>query len=392
MKRGKAFFFLLGWIGMLVYFSQRWIIGPLIPSLMHDFAADRTQLGVVGAANMWGYMLTPIVAGLLSDRFGRKYAVLAGIAGLSALTAVSGLTQSAGQLFAARFVTGMWEAFYFIPLIAFMLELFPERPGFYLTLMTSGSSLGWFAGPALAGWLLDITGTWRTAFLATGVTGLLVAAVLSLAWPAQQQRPARHDAFFNRDVLKLPNLVLLFLLCLTAAVQIAAEFGFTMWFPVFLRTEVGTTATVAGLVAGMYGVGQFIGRPILGSASDRCGYRLVGTLGSFIFGLSLVLTLWLHGHFLRGFFCFQAGFIGASVMGSLWTFTGLLYPSYKGLALGIITTFAYVTASIAPIAIGYIGDHYSVALGIWSICIPCAFLSGVIFGLTRLLRKSERTA
>lgn len=145
MKRGKAFFFLLGWIGMLVYFSQRWIIGPLIPSLMHDFAADRTQLGVVGAANMWGYMLTPIVAGLLSDRFGRKYAVLAGIAGLSALTAVSGLTQSAGQLFAARFVTGMWEAFYFIPLIAFMLELFPERPGFYLTLMTSGSSLGWFA-------------------------------------------------------------------------------------------------------------------------------------------------------------------------------------------------------------------------------------------------------
>ena len=209
-------------------------------------------------------MLTPIVAGLLSDRFGRKYAVLAGIAGLSALTAVSGLTQSAGQLFAARFVTGMWEAFYFIPLIAFMLELFPERPGFYLTLMTSGSSLGWFAGPALGGWLLDITGTWRTAFLATGVTGLLVAAVLSLAWPAQQQRPARHDAFFNRDVPKLPNLVLLFLLCLTAAVQIAAEFGFTMWFPVFLRTEVGTTATVAGLVAGMYGVGQFIGRPILG--------------------------------------------------------------------------------------------------------------------------------
>jgi hypothetical protein len=78
-------------------------------------------------------------------------------------------------------------------------------------------------------------------------------------------------------------------------------------------------------------------------------------------------------------------------MGSLWTFTGLVYASYKGLSLGIITTFGYVTASIAPIAIGYIGDHYSVALGIWSICIPCAFLSGLIFASTRLLRKSERS-
>jgi MFS family permease len=386
MKKGKFLFFLLAWVGMLLYFSQRWILGPLIPSLIHDFSSDRTQLGMVSAASMWGYMFTPIIAGLLSDRFGRKYAVLLGIFGFSAFTAASGLAGSINQLFAARLVTGMFEGFYFIPLIAFMLELFPERPGFYLTLMTSGASLGWFAGPALSGLLLDVTGTWRTAFILTGAAGLVVACVLSFTWP-QQQKVIRTGTFFNRDILKPVNLSLLFLLCLTAAFQTAAEFGFTMWFPVFLKTEMGTTATLAGLIAGMYGVGQFIGRPVFGAVADRVGYRLQGTLGSFLFGLSLVLVLRIDGYFLKALFCFGAGFVGASVMGSLWTFTGLVYPAYKGLSLGIITTFCYVVASAAPISIGYIGDHYSVALGLWLIAVPCAFLSGAVFALTRLVRR-----
>src|SRR5512136_954591 len=161
MKSKKVIFFILGWAGMVYYFTQRWIYGPLIPSLMEEFGVSRTALGVVGSSSLWGYMFTTILAGVLSDRFGRKYAVFFGIFGFSFLTALCGLTNSIEQIFAVRFVTGMVEAFYFVPLIAFTLELFPERPGFYVTFMSSGSSLGWFAGPALAGWLLDFTGSWH---------------------------------------------------------------------------------------------------------------------------------------------------------------------------------------------------------------------------------------
>jgi MFS family permease len=383
-QSNRILFFFVAWIGGLLYFAQRWIFGPLIPSLMEEFHSDRTSLGVIGAASLWGYMLTPIIAGLISDRFGRKYTILFGIFGFSTLTVICGLVTSPGQLLVGRFFTGMIEPFYFIVLLAFTLELFPERPGFFLTAISSGSSLGWFAGPALAGWLLDLTGNWRTPFIFTGVAGLVVAVLLILVWP-QERKKTQVSALFNKSILKPASLIILFLLSLTAMFQISAEFGFTMWYPVFLKTEVVTSATMAGLIAGLYGVGQFIGRPFFGWASDKFGYRHIGLIGGVLMCISLILILRVNNPFLRAAFTFQMGFTAAAVMGSLWTFTGLVFPSFKGLALGVITTFAYATASAAPISIGYIGDHYSVFTGLLSIPLPCAFLAVLSFLATYLI-------
>ncbi len=389
VKHGRMAFFIMGWIGMLFYFAQRWIFGPLIPSLMQAFDADRTTLGVVGSASLWGYMFTPIAAGLLSDRFGRKYAILFGIFGFSTLTMVSGLTNSATQLFWNRFFTGMVEAFYFVPIAAFTLELFPERPAFFLGLLTSGASVGWFVGPAAAGWLLDLTGTWRAAFLAVGFAGLIVAFLQWWFWP-DTGRKTHTGVFFDRTILHPKNVVMLFFLGLVLMLQMASEFGFTMWFPVYLRTEVLMSATSAGLIAGSFGIGMALGRPVMGIVSDRVGYRLTGLAGSILMGLLFMLALWATGTPLKTFFTFAAGFIGAAATGGLWTFTGLVFASFKGLALGVIVTFAYCLSSLSPIAIGYIGDHYSIATALWTVAVPCAFAAGLSFTPTFILKRIQR--
>jgi MFS family permease len=376
---------------MFLYFTQRWLLGPLIPSLIQDFSISKTLVGIIGSASLWGYMITPVISGLLSDRFGRKYPLLFGILGFSAFTVVSGLARSPDQLIAARFLTGVGEAFFSISIMAFTLELFPERPGFYLTFLTSGASLGWFAGPAVAGWLLDLTGSWRWPFIVTGVTGLFVTALLFRFWPVSKKQGLSSHTFFDKAVLKPANLLMLLLLALTGSLQIATEFGFTMWYPVFLKTELGMTATMSGLMAGIFGIGQFFGRPVMGLVSDRVGYRRVGAASSLLNGISVFLILSAGSTLLRGIFTFQAGFLGAAVIGSLLTYSGLTFPTYKGLALGLIVTFAYSTASLAPVAMGYISDTYSVAVSLWSVCLPAAFLSGVPFVATRFVKPSKKS-
>lgn len=386
MKSGRTLFFVLGWTGMVLYFTERWIFGPLIPSLMDEFHETRTVLGVIGSGSLWGYMMTPVIAGILSDRFGRKHPVLLGIAGFSGFTVISGLVSGPAQLFVFRFLTGVAEAFFFLPLVALTLELFPERPGFYVTFMASGSSLGWAVGPALAGWLLRLTGSWRWPFVVTGVAGLCVWALLWWSFPgeARKERPA---SFFDRSVLTRSSLAMLFLLALTFTFEIGTEFGFTMWFPVFLKTEVGMTVSAAGMVAGLYGVGQFFGRPLLGFISDRVGYRELGICAALLQGLAFVAVLGTANLFLRGLFTFGSGLVGSAVIATLLTFTGLAFPRYKGLALGLTVTFGYATASLAPISIGYIGDRFSVGLGLWTVCVPAAFAASIPFLATYLVSR-----
>ena len=374
---------------MLLYFTQRWIFGPLIPPLMEVFHTDGTSLGIIGAASLWGYMLTPIAAGVLSDRFGRKHTIIFGIFGFSLLTVVCGLSNGPGFLFFGRFLTGMVEAFYFIPMLAFTLELFPERPGFFLTALSSGSSLGWFVGPALSGWLLDLTGSWRVPFYVAGLAGILVAILLLTAWP-DHSKTSVTTRFLDRTILKRTNLVMLLFLSLTGMFQVSAEFGFTMWYPAFRKTELGFAATAAGLIAGLYGVGQCVGRPILGWVSDKLGYRRVGISCAFIMGVTLMIILAADNPVLRAYCTFQAGFIGAAMMGAVWTFTGLVFPTFKGLALGVITTFGYATASLAPISIGYIGDRYSISTGLWFIAVPAVFLGALSLLSTFLIRPTTK--
>ena len=388
INRNKLTFFFLGWLGMVLYFTQRWIFGPVIPALIKEFQISKTVVGTIGSASIMGYMLTPILAGWLSDRFGRKQAILFGLIGLSSLTVLCGLAQSSNQLFVARFFTGVTEAFFFIPLLAFTLELFPERPGFFLTLMSSGSSLGWFVGPALAGWLLNATGNWRSPFWVAGVIGLVLSGLLFLFWPRLDiQRPS--GPYFKKGLLKSGRILMLILLGLVAAFQISAEFGFTMWYPAYLELELRLTTAVAGIMAGLYGLGQFVGRPVLGWISDKVGYHRVGTVSGLALTFFLILALEVKQPTFQGLFILLAGFIGSGVMGALWTSTGLIFSDFKGLALGIITTMGYALATMAPVLIGYIADHHSVGLGLWMVCVPAAFLAAMAFLVSNLIRSSS---
>jgi MFS transporter, NNP family, nitrate/nitrite transporter len=178
---------------------------------------------------------------------------------------------------------------------------------------------------------------------------------------------------------------------LVAAFQISTEFGFTMWFPAYLELELGLAAATAGTMAGLYGLGQFVGRPVLGWISDQVGYHWMGTISGLLLTLCFILVLEVKNPALQGSLTLLAGFIGSGVMGSLWTSTGLIFAEFKGLALGVITTIGYVLASLAPILIGYMADHHSIGQALWTVCVPTAFLAALTFLVSNLGKPSVRT-
>ena len=161
--------------------------------------------------------------------------------------------------------------------------------------------------------------------------------------------------------------------------NIIAEFGFSLWLPSFLKEERNFTILQAGIVTGMWGMGQFFGRPLLGLLSDRVGYRHVGIPAAFMTGLLYYLIVSSENYSSFIFWQLTAGFVGAAVMGSLWAFISVFFAETKGTALGVISNIGNTGAVVAPVIGGYLADRYSLGKSLLAIgVIPC-IICGLLF-------------
>ena len=105
--------------------------------------------------------------------------------------------QQPGQLSAQfRFLLGAGEAANWPGATKAVSEWFPAKErGIAVALFDSGSAIGGAVAPALVVWLFHMFGTWRPAFLITGVLGFLWLAV----WMATYHRPEEHPSISDSE-------------------------------------------------------------------------------------------------------------------------------------------------------------------------------------------------
>ena len=156
------------------------IVNVALPTLVRELDASNTQLQwVVDAFNLF-FAATVLAAGSLSDRFGRKGMLLAGLVvfGLSSL--VGGLMDSPERLIAARAVMGVGAAMVFPATLSLLTNVFTERRERALAIGLWGAITGAAIalGPIVGGWLLEFS-DWRSIFFAmtpiAAIAGVLVA-------------------------------------------------------------------------------------------------------------------------------------------------------------------------------------------------------------------------
>jgi EmrB/QacA subfamily drug resistance transporter len=157
------------------------IVNVALPTLVRELHASTSQLQwVVDAFNLL-FAASVLAAGSLSDRFGRKGVLLAGLSvfGLASLT--GGLTNNPGQLIAARAVMGIGAAMVFPATLSLLTNVFTDRRERALAIGLWGAVTGVAIalGPIVGGWLLQAF-DWRSIFFAmtpvAALAGLLAAA------------------------------------------------------------------------------------------------------------------------------------------------------------------------------------------------------------------------
>jgi EmrB/QacA subfamily drug resistance transporter len=156
------------------------IVNVALPTLVRELHASNSQLQwVVDAFNLM-FAGSVLAVGSLSDRFGRKGMLLAGLSVFGLASLAGGLTDSAGALIAARSVMGVGAAMVFPSTLSLISNVFTERQERALAIGLWGAITGVAIalGPIVGGWLLQAF-DWRSIFFAmtpiAAVAGVLVA-------------------------------------------------------------------------------------------------------------------------------------------------------------------------------------------------------------------------
>src|SRR5690242_191282 len=163
------------------------IVNVALPTLVRELHASNSQLQwVVDAFNLL-FAGSVLAIGSLSDRFGRKGMLLAGLSVFGLASLAGGLTDSPGALIAARSVMGIGAAMVFPSTLSLLTNVFTERGerarAIGLWGATTGAAIA--LGPIVGGWLLQLS-DWRSIFFAMAPVAVLAGALTARYVPTSR--------------------------------------------------------------------------------------------------------------------------------------------------------------------------------------------------------------
>lgn len=168
----------------LIYISSfvdRQIIAVLATQIQQELTLSNLQVGALyGTAFSLIYAVCGIPMGWMADRWSRKWIIVAGLVTWSLMTVASGFAASLAFLVVARLLVGVSQSALSPAVYSLLADYFrPEQRATVYSIYASGIFLG--IGTAfLAGGAVAQAYDWRTAMIAAGIPGLLIA--LLAAW------------------------------------------------------------------------------------------------------------------------------------------------------------------------------------------------------------------
>src|SRR5690349_6954326 len=177
------------------------IVNVTLPTLVRELHASTRQLQWIVDGYNLVFAALVLAAGSVSDRLGRKGALLGGLGIFAAGSLLGSRAGSPGELIAVRGLIGLGAAIIFPTTLSILTNVFTERSerAKAIGLWGAMTGVGVAAGPISGGWLLEHF-WWGSVFLAVIPVAAVVAA-LTVLWV-----PTSRDPSTPR--LDLPGLAL----------------------------------------------------------------------------------------------------------------------------------------------------------------------------------------
>lgn len=260
-------------------YMDRYSLSVLLPAIKSDLELSDKLLGAIGSAFTISYVLLGISLARLADRYSRKRVIVASLAFWSLMTALCGLAKNFMQLAISRVLVGVGEAGATPPAHSLISDYFPAvRRAKAIAIYSLGAPAGIFVGFILASWLAD-NYSWRIAFIALGLPGLLLAAIVVFALKEPKRGQAEtsniaaeadeQTSFLQSSITLLASPAYRHTIFATGLYTVV-WLGVVNWLPTYFIRSFEMSMTEVGFwLAVTLGASQAIGFLVGGTLTDH---------------------------------------------------------------------------------------------------------------------------
>jgi MFS family permease len=306
--------FIIIWLGQLVSTIGSYMTEFALTLWAWEITGSATALALVSFFSQLPRILITIVAGLIVDRFNRKYLMMLGdsVAAFSTIGISLLFWADSLQIWHLYFAASLNGGFGQIQSLAYQTSISSMVSPHQLTRANSMNSAVHYGsaifGPALAGVLYPLIGLMGILLIDLTTFGVAIATLLSVHIPQPAPQPTTEIetrlaklTFGFREVWRQPSLRSLLLI--STAFWFFHDLGGAVYDPMILARTDGSAQVLAS-TASAAGVGGVIGAILLsvwGGPRRRVTGMLAGFIGAGLsktaFGLGRSPVVWVPAQF-----------------------------------------------------------------------------------------------
>ena len=356
--------------------ADRALFGILTIPIQKDLALTDVQIGWINTVLCWTLAEMTVFAGVLGDRFSRKWIITCSLIAWSLMTICMGFIGGfVGALFFRSIATGVGESFYAPSAYALIAVHHKETRSVALSIHQAALYVGLMVSGLVVAWMLGLLGTWRNVFIAFGAAGCALGVFFIWAL-----RDGTNSCTNRRTQLSTSNFQLSTSLrayfCNPSALCATAGFvaivfvnnAYLFWAPKFAAEKFAIGVGEAGkgvmlwhhlfafaaILAGGIATDHFVKkmpRFRLGfqSVALLCGAPALLWIGLAPSFASLLVAASAYGVF-RGFF-------EVNTHASLFD---VVAPAHRSTAVGLLNMIAFFFGGLSGVAMGALSQRWGV--------------------------------
>ena len=375
--------------GLVVLGLMEGSAGALWPDVIDAFDVSKGAFGVASGVGLSLALPVLVFGGRLTSWFDKR--VLLSVAAALLVLASLGFTIGYGLAVLAALLAVRAAGIALIDLAsnALAMEVEQQTGRHLMSPLHSGFSAGIVVGAGLAWMILAIDGGYRAVY---SVLAVLLAGFIAVGLRERIARPfprpiptatgsAVATALYQRADIRLLTAVI--------AVAFCGELLLAQWIGIYLRDELGFSATIGVRAVLLLGGAMLVGRLINTKLTARLGPRrslLIQGMTLTIGGVLLVAT---ETAWLTVLGCGVVGLGIAGIAPTALSLAGVAVPSSPGAASGAALMGGYLGVALIPFAAGGIASVASVRVVLLVETVFGLFVIAAAINLDRWMRTES---